>query len=54
MFEKALWLAVAFRLELLGESVYIWVWAASIIFLLSNGFVLGEILSTFKADTLYT
>ncbi|KAF8610694.1 glycosyltransferase family 50 protein [Ceratobasidium sp. AG-I] len=51
---QALWLAAAFRLELLGENVYVWVWAASIIFLLSNGFVLGEILSTFKADTLYT
>ncbi|KAG9082771.1 hypothetical protein FS749_006579, partial [Ceratobasidium sp. UAMH 11750] len=47
----ALWLSVAFRLELLGESVYLWVWAASVAFLLSNGFVLGEILKTFKFDT---
>lgn len=51
---QALWLATAFRLELLGENVYVWVWAASVIFLLSNGFVLGEILSTFKADALCT
>ncbi|KAG8699956.1 GPI mannosyltransferase 1 [Ceratobasidium sp. 394] len=48
---QALWLSVAFRLELLGESVYLWVWAASVAFLLSNGFVLGEILKTFKFDT---
>ncbi|KAG8709143.1 hypothetical protein FRC09_000844 [Ceratobasidium sp. 395] len=49
---QALWLAAAFRLELLGESVYVWVWTASIVFLLSNGFVLGEILKTFKFDTM--
>ncbi|KAG8708448.1 GPI mannosyltransferase 1 [Ceratobasidium sp. 394] len=48
---QALWLSAAFRLELLGESVYLWVWAASVAFLLSNGFVLGEILKTFKFDT---
>ncbi|KAG8738729.1 GPI mannosyltransferase 1 [Ceratobasidium sp. 414] len=47
---QALWLSAAFRLELLGESVYLWVWAASAVFLLSNGFVLGEILKTFEFD----
>ncbi|QRV86716.1 phosphatidylinositol glycan, class M [Ceratobasidium sp. AG-Ba] len=44
---QAIWLASAYRLELLGESVYVWVWAASVVFLVSNGFVLGEIMKTF-------
>lgn len=48
---QAVWLGAAFRLELLGESVYGWVWAASALFLLSNGFVLGELITAHKPSS---
>ncbi|KAJ1310458.1 hypothetical protein OPQ81_007191 [Rhizoctonia solani] len=41
---QAIWLGAAYRLELLGHNVYIWVWAASVVFLMSNAFVLGELI----------
>ncbi|CAE6366861.1 unnamed protein product [Rhizoctonia solani] len=44
---QAIWLGAAFRLELLGHSVYIWVWASSVVFLLSNAFVLGELINAY-------
>ncbi|CAE6434074.1 unnamed protein product [Rhizoctonia solani] len=44
---QAIWLFTAYRLELLGHSVYIWVWAASVVFLMSNAFVLGELINVY-------
>ncbi|KAH7340206.1 glycosyltransferase family 50 protein [Rhizoctonia solani] len=50
---KAIWLGAAFRLELLGHNVYIWVWAASVIFLVSNVFVLGELVGAYNPKRIY-
>ncbi|CAE6531417.1 unnamed protein product [Rhizoctonia solani] len=44
---QAIWLGAAFKLELLGHSVYIWVWASSVVFLVSNAFVLGELIAAY-------
>lgn len=50
---QAAWLGAAFRLELLGESMYGWVWVASVLFLLSNGFVLGELITAHKSSSIH-
>ncbi|CAE6418916.1 unnamed protein product [Rhizoctonia solani] len=47
---QVIWLSAAYRLELLGHSVYIWVWAASIVFLVSNAFVLGELIFAYNSQ----
>ncbi|KEP52124.1 glycosyltransferase family 50 protein [Rhizoctonia solani 123E] len=44
---QAIWLGAAFKLELLGHGVYIWVWASSVVFLVSNAFVLGELIAAY-------
>jgi hypothetical protein len=41
------WLSQAFRLEMLGESVFLQVWSASILFLVIQAFVLGELLRAY-------
>ncbi|CAE6459355.1 unnamed protein product [Rhizoctonia solani] len=51
---QAIWLGAAFRLELLGQSVYVWVWAASVIFLASNAFVLGELITAYNPKLIHT
>ncbi|KDN49321.1 hypothetical protein RSAG8_02023, partial [Rhizoctonia solani AG-8 WAC10335] len=51
---KAIWLGAAFRLELLGHGVYIWVWAASVVFLVSNTFVLGELITAYNPKLTHT
>ncbi|GAB1517163.1 GPI mannosyltransferase 1 [Rhizoctonia solani] len=51
---KAIWLGIAYRLELLGQSVYLWVWAASILFLVSNAFVLGELIAAYDYQSTRT
>ncbi|KWU42168.1 hypothetical protein RHOSPDRAFT_9708, partial [Rhodotorula sp. JG-1b] len=44
---QAVWLSQAFRLEMLGESVFVQVWSASILFLVLQAFVLGELLRAY-------
>ncbi|GAA5971477.1 hypothetical protein JCM8115_002773 [Rhodotorula mucilaginosa] len=44
---QAVWLSQAFRLEMLGESVFLQVWSASILFLVIQAFVLGELLRAY-------
>ncbi|CAE7119762.1 unnamed protein product [Rhizoctonia solani] len=51
---QAIWLGAAFRLELLGHNVYHWVWAASVIFLISNAFVLGELITAHNPNFTHT
>lgn len=47
MSSQAVWLSQAFRLEMLGESVFLQVWSASILFLVIQAFVLGELLRAY-------
>ncbi|GAA5860668.1 hypothetical protein JCM3774_006245 [Rhodotorula dairenensis] len=44
---QAIWLSQAFRLEMLGESVFLQVWSASVLFLLIQAFVLVELLQAY-------
>lgn len=46
---QAIWLSQAYRLEMLGESVYLRVWAASILFLFIQTFVLAQLLLAYRA-----
>ncbi|POY69951.1 hypothetical protein BMF94_7043 [Rhodotorula taiwanensis] len=50
---QAIWLSQAYRLEMLGESVYLRVWSASIVFLFAQAVVLGQLLCAFKPDQLH-
>ncbi|GAA5977543.1 hypothetical protein JCM10908_005009 [Rhodotorula pacifica] len=44
---QAIWLSQAFRLEMLGKSVFLQVWSASVLFLFIQTFVLGELLRAY-------
>ncbi|KAG8966236.1 GPI mannosyltransferase 1 [Tulasnella sp. 419] len=44
---QAIWLSIAYRLELLGFNVYLPLWGASILFSLINYFILGQILQSY-------
>ena len=42
---QAVWLSIAYRLEIEGESVYFELWLASLLFLAVNAFALVRFLS---------
>ena len=39
---QALWLSIAYRLEFLGESVFLSLWAASLLFFLVNVYIASQ------------
>jgi len=41
---QALWLSCAYSLELLGHQIYLPLWVASIVFFISNNYVLLEVI----------
>jgi phosphatidylinositol glycan class M len=43
-----LWLSQAYRLEMLGEPTYLLVWAAGVVFFLSNCWILGEVMRAYR------
>ncbi len=45
---QALWLAIAYRLELLGEDVFFPLWVSSVVFLGTNSFVLVELVKAYR------
>ncbi|KAG8900488.1 GPI mannosyltransferase 1, partial [Tulasnella sp. 403] len=44
---QAVWLSLAYRLEFLGEEVYLPLWGASGLFLVLNSFVLVRLLQAY-------
>ncbi|KAG9040368.1 hypothetical protein FS837_000737, partial [Tulasnella sp. UAMH 9824] len=40
----AIWLSLAYRLEFLGEQVYLPLWMAGAVFLVANNFVLVKLI----------
>lgn len=47
-FNKAAWLSIAYRLEFLGQSVFIPLWVSSVSFLAVNTVVLCELIQAYK------
>jgi len=49
---QAAWLSIAYRLEFLGSQVYLPLWAAGIVYVAANSYVLAEIIRgyTFARD----
>jgi len=45
---QALWLAIAYRLEFLGEAVYAHLWGAGVVFLALNSFVISELVLAYN------
>ncbi|KAL7413130.1 PIG-M-domain-containing protein [Mrakia frigida] len=45
---QALWLLPAFQLEFLGRETFLLLWAASILFLVVNGVIMGEMMQAFR------
>lgn len=43
---QAIWLTIAYRLEFLGEAVFLELWLASILFFLSNCWIVSKILTS--------
>ncbi|KAL1742391.1 glycosyltransferase family 50 protein [Schizophyllum fasciatum] len=44
---QALWLWNGFRLEFLGENVFLELWGASLVYVLAHGWVLGQIIDSY-------
>ncbi|KAG9010333.1 GPI mannosyltransferase 1 [Tulasnella sp. 427] len=44
---QAIWLSLAYRLEFLGEQVYLPLWAAGAVFLVANNFVLVKLVQAY-------
>jgi len=44
---QALWLSIAYRLELLGQNVFFSLWLASAAFLLTNNYVLVKVIQAY-------
>lgn len=45
---QALWLSQAYRLEMLGQAVYFTLWTTSVVFLLSNCWVLSKVILAYR------
>ena len=45
---QVLWLAIAYRLEFLGQDVFFPLWVSSVIFLCANSFVLIELVKAYR------
>jgi GPI mannosyltransferase 1 subunit M len=45
---QALWLGLAYRLEFLGQQVYLPLWVASVAFFISNNYVLAEMIRAYS------
>jgi len=45
---QAVWLSLAYRLEFLGENVYLQLWGASVAFILLNSHVLVGIIKAYR------
>lgn len=46
--EQAVWLAIAYRLEFLAQSVFLPLWVASLVFLAGNTWCLGVLLDGYR------
>ena len=47
---QALWLWNGFRLEFLGENVFLALWASSLVYVAGHGWVLGQMIDAYTGD----